>query len=67
MFQIIETDLDLIEKSADRCLAKGLIERVGSEALVTVSADDKEPVRHAMALRDHHAALDYVLRWIVSA
>jgi acetate kinase len=65
-FQIIETDLDLIEKSADRRLAKGLIERIGSQALVTLAADDKPPVRHAMAIRDHHAALDYVLRWIVS-
>lgn len=65
-FQIIETDLDLIEKSADRRLAKGLIERIGSEALVSVAADDKPPVRHALPLRDHHAALDYVLRWIVS-
>lgn len=65
-FQIIETDLDRIEKSADRRLAKGLIERIGTESLITLQADDKDVVRHAEPLRDHHAALDYILRWIVS-
>ena len=30
-FQIIETDFDRIEKNADLRLAKGLIERIGSQ------------------------------------
>lgn len=65
-FQIIETDLDQIEKDSDRCLAKGLIERIGSESLVTFQATGQAPDKHAVPLRDHHAALDYVLRWIIS-
>ncbi|HSP07211.1 MAG TPA: acetate kinase [Acidobacteriota bacterium] len=65
-FQIIETDLDLIESNADRRLAKGLIERIGSESLVTLQSTGQPADRLAVPCRDHHAALDYVLRWIIS-
>jgi acetate kinase len=65
-FQIIETDLDLIEKNADKRLAGGLIERVVGQALITLQAEGKPKVRETAALRDHRAALDYVLRWIIS-
>lgn len=65
-FQIIETDLDLIEKNADKQKAKGLIERIGSQSLVTLQSDGKASVKQAVPLRDHRTALDYVTRWIVS-
>jgi len=65
-FQVIDTDLDAIEKNADRQLARGLIERIGSESLVTFRVEGKPTVRRTAALRDHRAALDYVLRWLVS-
>jgi acetate kinase len=66
-FQIIQTDLEMIEKDADKQLAKGLIERIGSQALVSLQASGKSPVKHAAPLRDHRAALDHVIKWIVSA
>jgi acetate kinase len=65
-FQIIETDLDLIDKNADVMKAKGLIERIGSQALISLRANGKKPVKQATPLRDHRAALDYILRWIIS-
>jgi acetate kinase len=65
-FQVIDTDLDAIEQSADRQLARGLIERIGSESLVSFRVEAKPAVRRTAALRDHRAALDYVLRWLVS-
>jgi acetate kinase len=65
-FQIIETDLNLIEKSADRQHARGVIERIGSQALVSIQSGDKPPLKEATTLRDHHAALDYVVRWMIS-
>ena len=34
-FQVIDTDLDVIERNADRQLARGAIERIGSQALTT--------------------------------
>jgi acetate kinase len=65
-FQVIDTDLETIEKNADRQLARGIIERIGSESLVSFRVEGKAAVRRTAALRDHRAALDYVLRWLVS-
>jgi acetate kinase len=65
-FQIIQTDLAMIEKDADKQLAKGLIERIGSQALVTLQATGKTPIKHASSLRDHRLALDHVIKWIIS-
>jgi acetate kinase len=65
-FQVIDTDLETIEKNADRQLARGVIERIGSESLVTFRVEGKPAARRTAPLRDHRAALDYVLRWLVS-
>ncbi|HUN66197.1 MAG TPA: acetate kinase [Bacteroidota bacterium] len=65
-FQIIETDLDLIEKNQDRRLASGVLERVIGQALITLQADGQPKVRRAEAIRDHREAINYVLRWIIS-
>jgi acetate kinase len=65
-FQIVQTDIDVIEKSADRRLAIGVIERVGSQALITFQAGGQPKVKQALPLRDHRTALDFILRWIVS-
>jgi acetate kinase len=65
-FQIIETDLELIQKDADKRLASGVIERIGSQALVTLQRGDGTRFKQALPLRDHRSALDYILRWIVS-
>jgi acetate kinase len=65
-FQVIDTDLETIEKNADRQLARGLIERIGSESLVTFRVEGRPALRRTAALRDHRAALDYVLRWLIS-
>lgn len=66
-FQIIETDLELIERDADRCLARGIIDRIGGQALITLEAIGHPREKHADAIRDHRAAIDYLLRWIISA
>ncbi len=66
-FQIIETDPDLIERDGERLLAKGLIERVGSEAIITLQAENNPPLKQAAPLRDHRAALAYVIKWVTSS
>src|SRR3989339_398536 len=63
-FQIIETDLDLIKDDKDRTLAKGLIERVGSQAIISFQVEGHPPLKQAAPLRDHRAALNYVIKWI---
>ncbi len=65
-FQIIDTDPDLIATDSDKQLAKGLIERVGSEAIITLQAESRPPLKQAAALRDHKAALAYVIKWVTS-
>ncbi|MBI5594887.1 MAG: acetate kinase [Elusimicrobia bacterium] len=65
-FQVVQTDLDLISKDADKRLASGVIERVGSESLIAFSAEGRPKFRTAEPLRDHRAALDRILRWVVA-
>ena len=66
-FQVIETDLAAIEQHKDRMLAEGLVERIGSQSLITLTAAGSgESTHEAIPLRDHRAAIDHVLRWIIS-
>ena len=63
-FQVIETDAGKVEADTDRCLARGLIEQIGGKALVTLQAEGQPKERHAEPLRDHHDAIDLILRWL---
>ncbi len=65
-FRIIETDLDLIEQHADRTLAMGVIERIGSQALISYQVEGKAALKEATPLRDHKAALNYVLKLLTN-
>ncbi len=65
-FQILATDARAIEADADRCLARGLIERVGSLALISFQATGRPPVKEEAPLRDARAALERVLHWAIS-
>jgi len=66
-FQLIETDAELMDRDADRRLASGIVERVGSQALITFQAAGHPKERTAEPIRDHRAAIDRVLRWLVSS
>jgi len=65
-FQVIDTDLAAIERDDDRRLAQGRIERIGGHALITLQAAGRPKVIEDAPLRDHRAAVDWVLRWIIS-
>jgi acetate kinase len=65
-FQIIETDPDRIRDDADRRLARGILERIGSLSLITFAAAGRPPVKDSAPVRDHRAAIDRILRWAVS-
>ncbi|HEY2955500.1 MAG TPA: acetate kinase [Candidatus Eisenbacteria bacterium] len=65
-FQVIATDLDAIERDADRRLAWGRIERIGGQALLDLAGEGRPPERRVELLRDHRAALDSLLHWLVS-
>ncbi|HEX4825506.1 MAG TPA: acetate kinase [Candidatus Polarisedimenticolaceae bacterium] len=65
-FQILATDLDAIETGADRRLARGTIERVGGHGLITLEVAGGGRTVEDAPIRDHRAAVDRILRWIVS-
>jgi acetate kinase len=65
-FQLIATDLERIDQDADKRLAHGLIERIGSAGIVTFTAEDNAPKRFAEPVRDTRAAVEMILRWAVS-
>jgi len=67
-FQLISTDADAIRGNADRRIARGLVERIGGEAIVSFDrvGEQQPPLRTSLPLRDIRAAIDYVIRWIVS-
>lgn len=65
-FQIIATDEDQIAKDTDQQLAKGLIERIASEAIITLQVGSQTPFKGAAPLRDHKAALAYIIKWMSS-
>jgi len=65
-FQLIETDAERIDSDQDRKLARGIVERIGSQGVITWKGESGPKQRHAEPVRDHRAAIDIVLRWIVS-
>lgn len=69
-FQLINTDQQLIELNTDKRLAHGVIERIGGPALVhfsVVNADgSSRSHREAVPLRDHSAAIEKIVQWIIS-
>jgi len=66
-FQVVQSDLDAIAANADRRLVSGMVERIGSEAVIHLHLEGQPRMRRALPLRDHRAALDAVLRWLVSS
>lgn len=65
-FQLIATDLERIKANADCRLLRGEVERIGGEAIVTLEKNRGTRETLTAPLRDIAAALDFILRWIVS-
>ena len=65
-FQLVNTDESAIVEARDRRLARGQIERIGGEAIITMMATGHEPVRSVDTVRDHAAAVGYLIAWLTS-
>jgi len=65
-FQLIATDLDRIKENTDERLVRGQVERIGGEAIITVQARNGTRQKFTASLHDISAALEYLVRWIVS-
>src|SRR5215207_3991464 len=65
-FQLIATDLDRIAEDTDERLARGQIERIGGEAIITLHAAGREARRTTAPVRDTRAAVEQIIRWVTS-
>ena len=65
-FELISTDLDLIAKNQDQRRSRGIIERIGGEAVINTTPENGAVRTSTAPLRDVRAALDYVVRWMCS-
>lgn len=65
-FQLIATDLEEIARNDDRRLARGDIERIGGESIISLQVEGREPERSTATLRDARAAIEMIVRWICS-
>jgi acetate kinase len=66
-FQLIDTDAEAIAESRDRRLARGVVERIGGQAIVTLAAADAPSAKSTALIRDHAAAVEHVISWLTSA
>lgn len=65
-FQVIETEPEHISEEHSRRLVRGTVESIGGRALITLHVDGQSPTVLEAALRDHRAAIEKVLTWLVS-
>ena len=65
-FQLIGTDAESIAKVTDRRLARGQIERIGGEAIITMRAAGRPATTTAAQIRNHAAAVEHIIGWLTS-
>jgi len=66
-FQLIDTDGAAIADSRDRRLARGVVERIGGQAIVTLHGTNGHAAKSTAPIRDHAAAVEHVIAWLTSA
>ena len=65
-FQLIRTDKERIDEDRDERLAKGVVERIGGESVLSLWTEAKGDTRTTASIRDIPAAIDWILKWIAS-
>jgi acetate kinase len=65
-FQLIRTDATRMSADTDERLARGVIDRIGGEAVIDFQAGTGPRSRRAMPIRDHRQATETVLQWLIS-
>jgi len=65
-FQLIETDDAAIAGASDRRLARGQLDRIGGEAILTLEARDQRPVKTTASIRNHAEGVEHIISWLTS-
>jgi acetate kinase len=66
-FQLIRTDAERMASDSDERLARGIIDRIGGEAVLDFQAGTGPRSRRALPIRDHRQATETVLRWLIDS
>jgi len=66
-FQVVRTDRARIADNSDEKLARGQIERIGGESVITLRGPDGVLTRRSAPLRDMHAAVEWLVSWVTCA
>jgi acetate kinase len=65
-YQVIETDLERMERDADLALAVGQVEKIGlSDSRLTLSVPGRPQYQDYREVLEHRAAIDWALRVLV--
>lgn len=65
-FQLIATDLEAMAEDGDRRLARGVVDRIGGQAVISIEDADGQTHTEAASIRNLSVAVDYVLRWLTT-
>jgi acetate kinase len=65
-FQLMRTDQERIDQDSDETLAKGMVERIGGEAVLTLWSEVQGSRRTSASIRDIAGAIDWILKWLAS-
>lgn len=65
-FQVISTDLEMVEADTDRHLASGIVDRLGGKSQLTFYVDGKVVLRESKPQRDHKVAIETIVEWVIS-
>ncbi|MEP7273255.1 MAG: acetate kinase [Acidobacteriota bacterium] len=65
-FQLLVTDAERIAGNTDHRLARGTVERIGGEALLSLQVEGGATSKTAAPLRDIRAAVEFIIHWLVS-
>lgn len=65
-FQVVETSQALIDSDSDSWIARGIVERIGGQALINFEARGDKTTRESAPLRDHRQAIDRIVQWLTA-
>jgi acetate kinase len=65
-FQLVRTDSTRIEAHTDEKLARGQIERIGGEAVFSLTAGTNAAHHGTEPLRDVRAAIEFIIAWMAA-
>lgn len=65
-FQLVDTDESAIAHSADKRMARGQLDRIGGEAILTLEAAGRRPIKSTASISDLNAAVEHIIGWLTS-